>query len=137
MKVETDLDSNLPQGRSTHQKATPMQSRNSESIVTFRNAFSIGVTLSGQAAGSYRVAKEEELIEGLYFPTYHVTSTSIEIPAIGVPSLTRQYVPILAAELADALELDNKAAGDSSAPSNVDHTSMRDRAGNFAPLRKQ
>jgi hypothetical protein len=114
-----------------------MQSRNSESIVTFRNAFSIGVTLSGQAAGSYRVTKEEELIEGLYFPAYHVTSTSIEIPAIGVPSLTRQYVPILAAELAEALELDHEATGDSSAPSSIDHTSMRDRARNFDPSREQ
>lgn len=135
--METDLDPNLPQGQSTHQKATPMQSRNSESIVTFRNAFSIGVTLSGQAAGSYRVTKEEELIEGLYFPAYHVTSTLIEIPAIGVPSLTRQYVPILAAELAEALELDHEAAGDSSAPSNLDHTSMRDCARNFDCSRKQ
>lgn len=114
-----------------------MQSRNSESIVTFRNAFSIGVKLSGQAAGSYRVTKEEELIEGLYFPAYHVTSTSIEIPAIGVSGLTRQYVPILAAELAEALELDRNATGDSSAPSDVDHTSMRGRARNFDPSREQ
>ena len=135
--METALDPELPQGQSPHRKATPMQSRNSESIVTFRNAFSIGVTLSGQAAGSYRVTKEEELIEGLYFPAYHVTSTAIEIPAIGVPSLTRQYVPILAAELAEALELDHEAAGDSSAPRNVDHTSMLDRARNFDPSRKQ
>lgn len=114
-----------------------MQSRNSESIVTFRNAFSIGVTLSGQAAGSYRVTKEEELIEGLYLPAYHVTSTSIEIPAIGVSSLTRQYVPILAAELAEALELDHEAAGDGGAPRNIDYTSMRDRARDFDPSRKQ
>jgi hypothetical protein len=113
-----------------------MQIRNSESIVTFRNVFSIGATLLGQAAGSYRVTKEEELIEGLYFPAYHVTSTSIEIPAIGVPSLTKQYVPILAAELAEALDLDHEATGDSSDPPNIDHTSMRDRARKFDPSRK-
>ena len=90
-----------------------MQSRNTESIVTFRQVFSIGATLVNQPAGSYRVTKEEELIEGLSFPAYHVTSSAIEVPAIGVPSATKQQVPITVGELAMALELDSKLpAGD-------------------------
>jgi hypothetical protein len=85
-----------------------MQSRNIESIVTFRQVFSIGTTLVNQPAGSYRVTKEEELIEGLSFPAYHVTASAIEVPAIGVPSATKQQVPITVGELTTALELDSK-----------------------------
>ncbi|RYE38421.1 MAG: hypothetical protein EOP21_12215 [Hyphomicrobiales bacterium] len=53
------------------------------------------------------MTKEEELIEGLSFPAYHVTSSTIEVPAIGVPSATKQHVPISGGELTAALELDS------------------------------
>lgn len=86
-----------------------MQSRSTETIVTFRHVFSIGTALSKQPAGSYRVTKEEELIEGLSFPAYHVTSFAMEVPAIGVASATKQHVPISGGELAVALELDSKS----------------------------
>jgi hypothetical protein len=87
-----------------------MQSRSTESIVTFRHVFSIGTTLSTLPAGSYRVTKEEELIEGLSFPAYHLTSCAIEVPAVGVPSATKQHVPISSGDLTAALELDSNMA---------------------------
>lgn len=89
-----------------------MQSRQTETIVTFRRVFSIGTSCSNQPAGSYRVTKEEELIEGLSFPAYHTTSSAIEMPAIGVPSAMKQQVPISGDELAMALELDAQSVAD-------------------------
>ncbi|RYE60108.1 MAG: hypothetical protein EOO82_03600, partial [Oxalobacteraceae bacterium] len=42
-----------------------MLSRTSESIVTFHHPFSIGNAISDYPAGSFRVVKEEELIQGV------------------------------------------------------------------------
>jgi hypothetical protein len=83
-----------------------MHNRNSESIVTFRHPFTIDAALSDQPAGSYRVTKEEELIEGISYPTYRLISSALQIPAIGVPSLTKQFVAIADADLKAALERD-------------------------------
>lgn len=110
-----------------------MQSRSTETIVTFRHVFSIGTTLSDQPAGSYRVTKEEELIEGLSFPAYHVTSSALEVPAIGVPSATKQHVPISGGELEAALQRDSKSPVGNEELQSSAPISMAERAKTFDP----
>lgn len=66
--------------------------------------------MSGYPAGSYRVIKEEELIEGLSYPVFLTTSTSIQIPAIGTPSMTKQFIPVTGGDLTSALEIDARLA---------------------------
>ncbi|WP_137155680.1 hypothetical protein [Rhizobium sp. FKL33] len=83
-----------------------MQSRKTESVVTFRHLFSIGASVSDQPAGSYQVTKEEELIEGLSFAAYHVASLVIEVPAIEARSVNKQRLSITVDDLAAALERD-------------------------------
>ena len=106
-----------------------MQSRTSEMIATFRKPFSIGSAISDQPAGAYRLVSEEELIEGLSHPAYRLTSTRLQIPAIGTPSMTKQFVNVLRIELDAALEQDQSPHADvSDIP-----PSMAVGARNFAP----
>jgi len=90
-----------------------MQCRTTESIVTFRRVFSIGTTLSNQPAGSYRAVNEEELLEGLSFTAYRAVSTTLQLPAIGIPSMTKQYLSVSGEDLRAALDLDLQEAQDS------------------------
>jgi hypothetical protein len=90
-----------------------MQCRTTESIVTFRGVFSIGTTLSKQPAGSYRAVNEEELLEGLLFTAYRAVSTTLQLPAIGIPSMTKQYLSVSGEDLRAALDLDLQEAEDS------------------------
>ena len=111
-----------------------MHSRNSESIVTFRRPFAVGTALSNQPAGSYRVTRVEELLEGVSFPAYHLISTTLQIPAIGIPSLTKQFVEVADADLSDALERDELGL-DNDQTTRIDGVmSMAERARKFDPL---
>jgi hypothetical protein len=83
-----------------------MPSRNTETIVTFRHVFSIGPGLINQPPGSYLCVSEEELIEGISFTAYRAVSTTLQLPAVGTPGLTKQFVPISGTELRAALASD-------------------------------
>lgn len=108
-----------------------MISRTSETIVTFRNSFSVGNTISDQPAGDYRVAREEELIEGLSYPAYHVISTAMQIPAIGVPSMTKQFIEVSSFDLNAAIERDQLVPRCYHMRPSDDPSSMAARARNF------
>jgi len=98
-----------------------MLNRTSESIVTFHHTFSIGTTISDHPAGSFRVVKEEELIEGLSFAAYHAVSISVEMPAIGAPGTTRQFVAVSGRDLDAALDADSRILSSEGAPA-IDET---------------
>jgi hypothetical protein len=83
-----------------------MQCRTTESIVTFRRPFSIGSALTNQPAGSYRAVNEEERLEGLSLTAYRAVSTTLQLPAIGIPSMTKQYLSVSGEDLRAALDLD-------------------------------
>ena len=110
-----------------------MQSRTSETIVAFRFPFWIGHAVSNQSAGSYRIVKEEELIDGLSFPAYHLISVALQIPAIGVPTLTKQLVEVSNADLEAALARDLSQQQADQKNVLPDATSMAARARNFNP----
>jgi hypothetical protein len=109
-----------------------MMRRTSETIVTFRHPFSIGNAISDHPAGSFRVVKEEELIEGLSFAAYRATSISLQLPAIGVRGTTQQFVAVSHHDLDAALDADSQMAT-RDADGTKDHNSMAERARNFSP----
>jgi hypothetical protein len=109
-----------------------MLSRTSESIVTFHHPFSIGNAISDHPAGSFRVVKEEELIEGLSFAAYRATSISLQLPAIGAPGTTQQFIAVSHHDLDAAQDADSQMAS-RDADSTSDHKSMAERARNINP----
>jgi hypothetical protein len=108
-----------------------MNDRTTESIVTFRNTFSIGSAVIDEPAGGYRITKVEELIEGLSYPAFRTISMSIQIPAIGKSSLTTQFYNIGSEELYAALRNDANLSGKVDAPASHDPSSMLERARAF------
>jgi hypothetical protein len=110
-----------------------MDNRTSETIITFHNSFSVGVTLSDQPAGSYRLSKEQELIEGISYPAFRTVSMLLQIPAIDAPSMTTQFIPVTGSDLDAALQLDASRSGTNGPTTHADPTSMADRARNFDP----
>lgn len=92
-----------------------MTNRSTTSIVTFAQPFAIAAQPEKLPAGAYQVTIEEELIEGLSFAAYHRLSATLEIPAIGVASAMKQYLPIAADELDAALQRDRLGAGSGTA----------------------
>jgi hypothetical protein len=109
-----------------------MLSRTSESIVTFHHSFSIGNTISNHPAGSFRVVKEEELIEGLSFAAYRAVFISLQMPAIGAPGTTQQFIAVSDHDLDAALDADSQMTSHDAALTS-DHKSMAERARNFSP----
>jgi hypothetical protein len=109
-----------------------MQSRTSESIVTFHHSFSIGTAISDHPASSFRVVKEEELIEGLSFSAYRAVSISLQMPATGVPGASQQFIAVSSHDLDVALNADSQMLL-SDAAIMSDHESMAERARNFDP----
>lgn len=95
-----------------------MSSRSTEATVTFQQPFHMKGLDQAQPAGTYLVVTEEDLIDSLSFPAWHRTGTQLHLPAIGVPSLSRQAITIDPADLSSALLADDAhsivpAAGES------------------------
>jgi hypothetical protein len=84
-----------------------MTNRFADSVVTFKHPFTIGTHGLELPAGAYRLTVEEELIEGLSFAAFRQTSTTLEVPAIGVASAIRQYLNVTSDDLDAALNKDS------------------------------
>jgi hypothetical protein len=83
-----------------------MTTRSRRETVTFtRPALieGIGRTL---AAGAYEVVTDEELIEGLSFPSYRRVATMIMVPGAPPHQHSTEMIAISAADLAEARKLD-------------------------------
>ncbi|MBL8669673.1 MAG: hypothetical protein JNK11_03375 [Alphaproteobacteria bacterium] len=86
-----------------------MSTRTTESTVTFERPFTLASQDGQFPAGTYLLVVDEELIEGVSFPAYRRTATTLHTPAVAVRSGTRQAHPIAAAELDAALEADARS----------------------------
>lgn len=109
-----------------------MLSRTSESIVTFHHPFSIGKTISDHPAGSFRVVRDEELIEGLSFTAYRAISVSVQMPAFGSPGATQQFIEVSGHDLDLALDADSRMISSDAVPA-TQQESMVERARHFSP----
>jgi len=81
-----------------------MLTRTRDKIWTFRKPFLLKGVERVLPPGDYRVATDEELIEGLSFPAYRRVATMIFIPGLNGTSL--EMVTIDPAQLQAALERD-------------------------------
>jgi len=60
-------------------------------------------------AGAYEVVTDEELIEGLSFPSYRRVATMMMVPGAPPHTTSMEMIAIAAADLADAQRLDAEA----------------------------
>ena len=110
-----------------------MENRTTESIVCFRNSFSIGIAVTDKPPGDYRISREEELIAEASYAAFRTVSISIQIPAIGTPSLTKQFFNIVGDDLDFALRRDAELCEPSVDRSSPAPVSMAQRARSFDP----
>jgi len=86
-----------------------MTARTREETVTFRHPFTLASLERFQPAGTYRIVIDEEEIHGLSFLAYLRTATILHIPAISDTDALHQLYMVDSAELAAALEADERA----------------------------
>jgi hypothetical protein len=85
-----------------------MATRTSQTIVRFSNAFLLPGFDRPQPAGDYRVAHDEESIEGASWIAWRHVGSFIHLPSLNTRGRIHQMVPINAAELDTALEKDRE-----------------------------
>ena len=90
-----------------------MNTRTTRKVVKFNNPFLLEAIGRMLPAGSYEVATDEELIEGLSFPVYRRIATTMLVPASSYQGafemLTIDPLNLAAAEDRDAAATPNKA----------------------------
>lgn len=78
--------------------------------MTFKRAFQIRGIDRLLPAGSYEVVTDEEMIEGLSFPSFRRVATMIMVPAAQSHGSIMEMVSIGSVDLADAQRIDASAA---------------------------
>jgi hypothetical protein len=81
-----------------------MTARTTSGTVTFTQPFKLTGMDGAQAAGSFRLEIDEELIEELSFPVYRRTATYIVLPGQAGSMILAQTLKIDPAELEAALK---------------------------------
>jgi hypothetical protein len=81
-----------------------MTTRTTSGTVTFARPFKLGGMDCVQAAGSYKVETDEELLDDLSFPVYRRTATYIVLPGQLGSMIVTQTLKIDPAELEAALK---------------------------------
>jgi hypothetical protein len=87
-----------------------MTIRSRRETVTFKHAFQIRGIDRLLPAGAYEVVTDEEMIEGLSFPSFRRVATMIMVPAAQSHGSTMEMVSIGSVDLADAQRIDASAA---------------------------
>ena len=108
-----------------------MTTRSISRTVTFRRPFILGGFDAVQAAGTYVINVEEELIETLSFPAFRRLSTQIQISSHGVTE-HRFINPV---ELDEALLRDEAQSDPQSGPASPGANSARRRKAQTAKTR--
>jgi hypothetical protein len=85
-----------------------MASRTTRSIVRFTGAFRLHGVDAPQPAGEYEIEHDGGPIEGVALNGHGDAATYIHLPAISVPTLSRQRVAIDPADLDLALAKDRE-----------------------------
>lgn len=83
-----------------------MNTRTRRKSVSFAKPFAFAGIGRILPAGSYEVATDEELVEGLSFPVYRRVATLMLVPAFSHQGSSTEMVSVSANELAAALERD-------------------------------
>ena len=78
--------------------------------MTFKRAFQIRGIDRPLPAGAYEVITDEEMIEGLSFPSFRRVATMIMVPAAQSHGAIMEMVTIGSVDLADAQRIDASAA---------------------------
>ena len=84
--------------------------RSRRETVTFRHPFRIKGIDRQLLAGAYEVVTDEELIEGLSFPSFRRIATMIMIPGAPPRHSSVEMISIDSADLADAQRIDAMVA---------------------------
>ena len=84
--------------------------RSRRETVTFRHPFRIKGIERQLQAGTYEVVTDEELIEGLSFPSFRRIATMIMVPGAPAHRSSIEMISINSADLADAQQADAAAA---------------------------
>ena len=87
-----------------------MTIRSRRETVTFKRAFQIRGIDRLLPAGSYEVITDEEMIEGLSFPSYRRVATMIMVPAAQSSGAIMEMMSIGSVDLADAQRIDASGA---------------------------
>ncbi|MGE0718450.1 MAG: hypothetical protein AB7P02_23590 [Alphaproteobacteria bacterium] len=83
-----------------------MTTRTTEIIVQFSSPFVLPGFDGPQPPGEYRVAHDEEAIDGVSWVAWRRVGSFIELPGIGMTAAIRQVVPIALPDLDAALQRD-------------------------------
>ena len=83
-----------------------MTTRSRRETVTFTRPARIKGIDRLLKAGAYEVVTDEELIEGLSFPSYRRVATMMMVPGAPPHTTSMEMIAIAAADLADAQRLD-------------------------------
>jgi len=78
--------------------------------VTFKRAFQIRGIDRLLPAGAYEVITDEEMIEGLSFPSYRRVATMIMVPAAQSTGAIMEMISIGSVDLSDAQRIDASGA---------------------------
>lgn len=78
--------------------------------MTFKRAFQIRGIDRLLPAGAYEVITDEEMIEGLSFPSFRRVATMIMVPAAQSHGSIMEMISIGSVDLADAQRIDASAA---------------------------
>jgi hypothetical protein len=85
-----------------------MSERSSETTITFSHPFMLKEFERPQPEGTYRLLIEESEILGLSFLAFRRSGTTLCVPALGVTGGRRETYEVDPAELAAALEADQR-----------------------------
>jgi hypothetical protein len=87
-----------------------MTTRSRREIITFRHPFRIKGIDRLLAPGNYEVITDEEMIEGLSFPSFRRVATMIMVPAAAPHGSTMEMISIGSIDLSDAQRIDASAS---------------------------
>lgn len=92
-----------------------METRITQSTVTFGRPFQLAGMDSIAPAGVYRLDVEEEKLDTLTFESWRRTAVILQVPRAGMT----QYVALAPHELRDALERDSDLSSNPAAPKDI------------------
>ena len=87
-----------------------MTMRSRRETITFKHPFRIKGIDRLLAAGAYEVVTDEEMIEGLSFPSYRRVATMIMVPGAPPHHSSTEMISISATDLSDAQRIDASVA---------------------------
>jgi hypothetical protein len=89
-----------------------MTTRSRRETVHFRHPFHIKGIDRQLAAGAYEIITDEEMIEGLSFPSFRRVATMIMVPGAPPQRAAMEMISISAVDLSEAQRIDASAPSD-------------------------